>query len=312
MASSSLQDPLSPLISDPAPIIDPNPLIDRNRTWSRLFGPAVSFLILVAVAWQLRSLDLKGLAALVPLRPLFWVVFLAYYLAGPLSEWMIFRRLWHLPVQGIGALLRKMVSNEILLGYLGEVYFYAWARRNAHITTAPFGAIKDVAILSALTGNVVTLIMVVLTAPLFGSLHLGMDSKAFVGSTVFILLLSGVMLFMRKRLFTLPRRELWFVAATHLARIGTTIVLAAVMWHLLLPTVNIAWWLVLATVRQLVSRLPFVPNKDVVFAGIATFLVGSDTEIVSAMALMATLLLGAHLVVGAVLGIGELAGETRA
>lgn len=312
MASSSVPDPLSPPSSNSGRIIDPNPLIRNDRGWLPLFGPLVSFLILVAVAWQLRSLNFKGLAALVPLNPLFWLAFVAYYLAGPLSEWVIFRRLWRLPAEGIGALLRKLVSNEILLGYLGEVYFYAWARRNAHVTAAPFGAIKDVTILSALTGNVVTLIMVVLTAPLFGSLHLGMDSKAFVGSTVFILLLSAVMLFLRKRLFTLPRRELWFVTAAHLVRIAATTVLAAVMWHLLLPTVDITWWLVLGTVRQLVSRLPFLPNKDVVFAGVATFLVGSDTEIVSAMALMATLLLGAHLVVGAVLGIGELARESRA
>jgi hypothetical protein len=312
MASSSVHDPLSPLTSTHVPIIDPHPLVSSNPIWSRLVGPAVSFLILVAVAWQLRSLDLKGLATLVPRSPLFWIAFAAYYLAGPLSEWVIFRRLWRLPIEGVGALLRKLVSNEILLGYLGEVYFYAWARRNAHVTTAPFGAIKDVTILSALTGNLVTLIMVVLTSPLFGSLHLGMDSQAFVGSTVFILLLSAAMLFLRKRLFTLPRRELWFVTAVHLARIAATTVLAAVMWHLLLPAVDITWWLVLGTVRQLVSRLPFLPNKDVVFAGVATFLIGSDTEIVSAMALMAALLLGAHLVVGAVLGIGELAREMRA
>jgi len=312
MATSSVHDPLSSLKSSTDRIIDPDPLIGSDRGWLPLFGPLVSFLILVAVAWQLRSLDLKSIAALVPPNPLFWIAFAAYYLVGPLSEWVIFRRLWRLPIEGVGALLRKLVSNEILLGYLGEVYFYAWARRNAHVTTAPFGAIKDVTILSALTGNVVALIMVVLTAPLFGSLHLGMDSKAFVGSTAFILLLSAVMLVLRKRLFTLPRRELWFAAGAHLARIAATIVLAAVMWHLLLPAVAVTWWLVLGTVRQLVSRLPFLPNKDVVFAGIATFLVGSDTEIVSAMALMATLLLGAHLVVGAMLGIGELARETRA
>jgi hypothetical protein len=311
MASSSVHDSLSPLPPGAARIIDPRPLAGRDRAWLRLFGPAVSFLILVAVAWQLRSLDLKGLVDLVPQSPFFWLAFILYYLAGPLSEWVIFHRLWRLPIKGIGALLRKLVSNEILLGYLGEVYFYAWARRNAHVTTAPFGAIKDVTILSALTGNAVTLIMVVLTAPLFGALHLGMNSKAFVGSIIFILLVSAFALLWRKRLFTLPRRELWFVTAAHLVRIVATTVLAAVMWHLLLPTVEIAWWLVLGTVRQLVSRLPFLPNKDVVFAGIATFLVGSDTPIVSAMALMATLLLGAHLAVGAVLGIGELARETQ-
>lgn len=45
---------------------------------------------------------------------------------------------------GIGALLRKLVSNELLLGYLGEAQFYAWARSRTNMTTAPFGAIKDI------------------------------------------------------------------------------------------------------------------------------------------------------------------------
>src|SRR5262249_34880236 len=147
-----------------------------GKSWTRWTGPLVSLAILAAVAFQLRTLDAHSLLSLLPSSAAFWLCFVAYYLAGPISEWVIFRRLWRLPAEGFGALLSKMVSNEILLGYLGEVYFYAWARRNARITTAPFGAIKDVAILSALTGNLVTLVMVILAEPLFGSLHLGMDS----------------------------------------------------------------------------------------------------------------------------------------
>ena len=72
------------------------------------------------------------------------------------------------------------------------------------------------------------------------------------------------------------------------------------------------WWLLLGTLRQLVSRLPFLPNKDVVFAGIAAFLIGRDSEIVSAMALMASLILAAHLFVGILLGITGLLRESRA
>ena len=213
--------------------------------------------------------------------------------------------------RGIFALLRKLVSNTILLGYLGEVYFYAWARRNAHINAAPFGAIKDVSILSALTGNIVTLAMVVISAPLFRSLHLGMDGEAFVLSTVFVTIISLAVLLLRKRLFTLPRKELWIIAGIHFGRILATILLAAIMWHILLPTVALTWWLLLGTLRQLVSRLPFLPNKDVVFAGLAVFFVGNDASIASAMALMAALTLGTHLLVGAVLGISELVRESR-
>jgi hypothetical protein len=311
--ASTLKSPLedSQAFTAPHYEIGSASLAKSSKAWMRWAGPLLSVLILIAVAYQLRTIDVKGLLLLLPTSIAFWLSFAAYYLAGPASEWVIFRRLWRLPVEGFGALLRKLVSNEILLGYLGEVYFYAWARRNAKITTAPFAAIKDVTILSALTGNAFTLVMLAFAAPLFGSLHLGMDSSAFVWSIVFVLLTSLVMLLFRKRLFALPRRDLWFVAGAHVLRIAATTLLAAVMWHLLLPAVALSWWLLLGTLRQLLSRLPFMPNKDIVFAGLASFLVGSEVQIVSAMALMASLVLGAHLLVGGGLGIAELARETR-
>lgn len=289
--------------------LDPEPLVRTGRNWTRWLGPLVSALILAVVAYQLRGLDVRSLRGLIPAGIGFWLAFLVYYFAAPASEWVIFRRLWQLPLRGFGALLRKLVSNEILLGYLGEVYFYAWARRNAAIEASPFGAIKDVTILSALCGNAVTLAMVLLVAPLFSALNLGMDQRAFLLSTLVVVLSSVGALVFRRRLFTLPRRQLWGIAGLHFGRIVLKVLLAALMWHMLLPTVALSWWLLLGTLRQLLSRLPFLPNKDVAFAGVAAFLVGQESDIVRAMALMASLIVAAHLVVGGALGASGLVGE---
>jgi hypothetical protein len=292
-------------------VLDPEPLVVSGQSWTRWLGPLVSVLILGMVCYQLRTLDIVHLGRLMPASPAFWLAFAAYYLASPASEWLIFRRLWSIPAAGFPALLRKLVSNEILLGYLGEVYFYAWARRHARIRTAPFGAIKDVTILSALMGNVVTLLMVIAAAPLFRSLRLEIDSTTFMLSSTFVLATSLGALLLRNRLFTLPRPELWRIAAVHLGRIFAMAFLAALMWHMLLPVVALSWWLLLGTLRQLLSRLPFLPNKDVVFVGLAAFLVGQETAIVAAMALMAALILAAHLAIGAMLGAAELVRESR-
>lgn len=290
-------------------IIDPEPLIRSGRNWTRWTGPIVSVLILVVALHQFRGLDWQKLWTLMSTSIAFWMAFLLYYTAGPISEWVIFRRLWNIPLEGFGALLRKLVSNEILLGYLGEVYFYAWARRNARITAAPFGALKDVTILSALVGNVTTLLMVAVAIPIFDALDIGAGRWDIIGSILFVLGTSLVAMIVRKRLFTLPRSELWRVSVIHLLRIVATTFLAAAMWHMLLPSVDLSWWLLLGTLRQLVSRLPFLPNKDVVFAGMTAFLIGAGNEIVSAMALMATLILAAHLLVGIVMGAVELLRE---
>lgn len=305
----SLPDPHASLLTDMAPAFAPAPLAGQDRTAAAWAGPIISVLILGAVVYQLRTVDYRALLALVPTTPLFWLAFAAYYFAGPISEWVIFRRLWALPIRGVPALLRKLVSNELLLGYLGEVYFYAWVRRNAEIAASPFGAIKDVAVLSAATGNAFTLLLMLAAAPFFDLLGASVRASALAASLIVVLGSSIAMLALRGRLFTLPAADLRFIALMHGARILSMALLAACMWHMILPSVALGWWLLLGTVRQLLSRLPFVPNKDVVFAGVAAVLAGQDHEIVAAMALMASLIVAAHVVVGALLGAAELARQ---
>lgn len=283
---------------------------NQRSAWGSRVGTLISLSLLGAALWQCRDLDLAVFRKLMPGAAAFWVVYALYYMATPLADWVIFRRLWNLPPAGIMPLLRKKVSNELILGYLGEVYFYSWVRRNSHVAAAPFGAIKDVTILSAITGNVVTLAMLAAGAPLFLSLvnqvELNMSQRALALSVAFLAVISALALFLRRQIFSLPWRELAFVSAIHTLRILAGIGLLALLWHLALPNVALVWWAVLALLRQLVSRLPFVPNKDVVFASLAIFLLGEDTQIATLMALIAAILLATHLAVALVLGLAGL------
>lgn len=261
--------------------------------------------MLVAVIYQLRSLDVMQLKALVPVDPLFWTVFLIYYFAPVVADFAIFRRLWGIPFEGFIALTRKLVSNELLLGYVGEVYFYSWARKKVAMKTSPFGAVKDSAILSAMVGNACTLAMMAVAYPLIGNLQLGVATQTILLSVGFVILISGLVVIFSKRLFSLPKSELWIVAGIHFARIVATTGLAALAWSIALPDVALSWWVLLATIRLLLSRLPFLPNKDVVFAGVAVFMVGRDLEISQLMALMAVIILSTHLAVATVLAVGN-------
>ena len=264
-----------------------------------IFSMLVSLALLVVVAIQFGDISLAEVSAMIPTNPLFWMVFAGYYLAGPVSEWFIYRRLWAMPLVGLGALLRKLVSNEILLGYLGEAQFYGWARARLKFVAAPFGAIKDVTILSALVGNFATLAMLVWAWPLIASGQLGLEGRTVFISLGVVLVTSFVILLFRQKLFSLAKNDLWFISAIHLARIAAVVIFSAWMWHLVLPQVEMTLWVIMATLRMLVSRLPLLPNKDVVFAGIAVFLLGHDVEIASLMTFMAVLLLVTHLAVGA-------------
>ena len=283
------------------------PLLEAGNAALRWIGPFISLGIFGAVLYQLRDLQIGAVAAMLPSSPLFWLAFAAYYLAAPIFDFVIFRRLWNLPAAGFGALMRKFVGNEILMGYIGEVHFYSWARSRLKMVAAPFGAVKDVAILSAVMGNVVTLAVLAAAYPFLGVLHIGVAPRTLVAAVAITLGSSLVLLLLRGRVLTLGQKDLAFVAAVQLARVVVTALLPALLWHLALPQVALGWWILLAAVRLLLSRLPLLPNKDLVFAGVAVALIGRGAGIDDLMTMMASLILGTHLIVGTGLVLAEFA-----
>ena len=306
-----MSEPAAILANDTA-AIELTPL-DRksNRGRNALFSVVLSLAVIATVFHELSRLDIHHVLGMIPISPGFWIVFAAAYFVTPASEWVIFRRLSTIPPAGILALLRKKVYNELLLGYLGEAYFYTWARRRVSLDAAPFGAVKDVAILSAMAGNGVTVLLLVVMLPMIGSTQLGLDAHMLTLSLGVILMISVAATIWRRRVFTLPRAELSMIMQVHLARIGLSTVLSALLWHIVLPDVPLSWWLYLATLRQLVSRLPLVPNKDLLFAGVAVVALGHERDIGALMALMAGLILAAHLVLGSLLAINDLANPEK-
>lgn len=298
-------------IPAPGANLDPPPLAVATRDWARYVTPGISILILAAVIYQLRFLDFDQLWAMLPTSIAFWVAFLIRFFTGTSADWLIFRRLWTLPVSGFVPLLRKMVSNNLLLGYSGELYFYAWARRHSSISASPFGAIKDVAILSALASNVVTLVLVIICWPSFELLERSGLAKGLEWSILIVMGISLAVTLLRGRLFTLPPADLRAVMALHFGRILIDLALTGYILHCLIPDVPLGWLLFIATLRMLIGRLPLLPNKELAFAALAAFFVGHDNVLVAAMTVTATLSLAATLMVGLVVGAIELVKEGR-
>lgn len=293
--TEALSQPIPPAALPTMALPSTAPLESSLRKWSGWLGPAISLAILVAVLWELRMIDWAKVWSIVPTSPFIWLVLAASYFAGPVADWIIFRRLWGIPVSGIFPLLKKLIGNEMLLGYVGEVYFYDWARRHVKMEGSPFGAVKDVAILSALAGNIMTVAMLIVTWPIISSLNLG-DGNVLATSVGVVLVTSLVIMFFRNGLLSLPQPELWFVFVVHCARIIANTGLSALAWHLILPSVGMGPWLLLATVRLLLSRLPFIPNKDIAFAGISTLLVGSQVQTSEMIAMISLLIVATHVV----------------
>jgi hypothetical protein len=287
------------------------PLEKAGGPWRRWLAAAVSAALFAGVLWQLRHVGLRDIAAMLDRTPAFWLTFALVYFALPVSEWVIFRRLWRLPLAGLGALIRKFVSNEVLFGYSGEVYFYLWARDRVRLANTPFGAVKDVAITSALAGNVATLATLACAIPALTHGELGRYSMPMLWSGLAVVGVSLAVVLFSRKIFSLGRPELVFVFNVHLVRLVAATFLTGVLWALALPGMPVGLWAVLAALRMLLGRLPFITNKELLFANVAIVLVGGHTQVGGLMAAVAMLTLAAHLVALTVLTGLDLAKAAR-
>jgi hypothetical protein len=266
----------------------------RSR-WPLVLGGVLTLLMIGALGRELYVSGLAGLTRSVPTNPLFYVAFALCYLAPPTFDYLIFKRLWHIPLAGMAALHKKRIANEVLFGYSGEAYFYAWARQRTQMVAAPFGAVKDVTILSAIAGNLMTLLMILLVLPFADKLPPSITFHSIAGSAVLMVLMCLPFLIFSKRVFSLQRPQLWWVFGMHMTRSLAGTIFVVFAWHFAMPQVAMGTWVFFAAVRLLASRLPFAPNKEVVFASFALLLNGSGSSLTELMALFAALTLLCHI-----------------
>lgn len=282
-----------------------------NSIWWNLLGVAVSVGLVAAILLQLGGATSDALKMITQLPSGVWPALVLLYLAQPACDFAVFRRLWRLPVAGLEALLRKNVINEVVLGYSGEAYLYVWARRAAGSVAAPFRAIKDANIVSALLGNLLTVVLAAISATQLQDLDLAQRLGPALWSGLIPVSISIGLLVFGRRVFSLRPGQLAFVGAAHALRLAASTALTVLVWRLALPDVAPGVWLVLLAVRYLVSRIPFLSNKDLVFGNLMLLLLGAQSPVALLLAALALMTLFLHLLVIVGLGAADLARSFR-
>lgn len=232
-------------------------------------------LTVAAVAFLTAKLWHLGFAAIVqalPHQPLYYAFFALSYAALPLSEMTIYRGLTQQPLP-VSVFLRKRVYNEAVLDYSGEGYLFLRLRAALSIDPRQLASdIKDVNLLSGVVSNGATvclLIMMVATGRqglLAGPGHDFPAAMIAAGSLVSILLI-GMAVFHR-RLIGATAAKARFIILVHTARLGASLLLQVAQWHAVLPDVPLSRWGLFLAVWLLVTRVPFLPNRDLVLAGV--------------------------------------------
>lgn len=295
-----------------------------GRRTAKIISLTLSAFILFLLARAITQLGWRNLIAVIPATPiaatLFWLFFLAQYLAQPIADWLIYRPWWQLRASDIAIFLKKHALNETLFAYAGEGALIAWVATRTHQSfdpanppsiagrgagpgtppgENPFADIKDAAITSGLAGNLFTLLMLLLALAMGAATALGTSIDATLlrqGSIGFALLvaLNILILFNRGRVFTLPLRANLRSFAIHFARVSLGHALLIASWVAALPLVGLNAWLLLGALRLTIARLP-LPNKQLLFATAAVSLAGTEAPAIAAlMAAQGVLTLAAH------------------
>jgi len=257
----------------------------------KLLSILLSLSILAYLAHAVSDIGWGEVWDVLPSNPLFYVLVAMSYMATPVAEYIIFRRWWPLTPVALAIFSKKRVLNEAIFGYSGDAYLFIWAREKLgarDVGAGPLAAVKDVAITSALAGNAATLLMLGLALSMGGGPAV---EQAFSGGAMksvglgfgFVISVSFFILLFSRKVLSLSARENTIVFFLHCARlmIGSALLLLA--WFVALPDVAVGTWIVLGALRMVVTRLPFLPNKELLFAAIGVSLTGAAAPEVAAL-----------------------------
>ncbi len=210
-----------------------------------------------------------------PVSPWFYLFFVLRFFALPLSEIPAYERVWGIRLwPHVTAFVRKRVYNFAVMGYSGEAFFTLWARRRLGLSDpVVLKGVKDNNILSAFASNLATVALIVALAA-GDRLQPGLDalpgavalfSLAFLSSFV---LVAAVMAFGR-RVLHVDRRTAVDLICIHSGRMVIVMALHAAMYAAALPTADYVAWFIFIALQLVLSRIPFLPNQDLVFLGAA-------------------------------------------
>lgn len=224
---------------------------------------------------QLTAVGWSDVLNNLPTSPLFYFFWALRYALTPAVETQTYGIIWKRPmVRHFWVFIRKRVYNNGVAGMSGEGFLSLWARRNLDLGLKDvLISIKDANILSALTANSVTILLVItalvfgLAEPLMRDIPNG-DALVWIGLAVPSVMVTGAILF-RKKILSLEPREVCVILTWHSARHALLIVLAIAMYASAVPGVPLLVWLSFIVLFMLLSRIPFLPNQDLVYAAAA-------------------------------------------
>lgn len=245
--------------------------------WSqRLINAAV----LIWLVWQLSVIGWIKVWNSFPTQPLFYLLFVLLFFQLPLFEVLIYRLTWAFDaLKSIPIFLLKRVYNKDVLGYSGEVYFFVWAKNTLNISGSEiFKVIKDNNIISSIAS---TLMSIGLLSIFFFTDQIkiiewiaSQNRNYFIGGI--LLLVIVVFLFVKFRHYVISMRlkTAYQIFGIQMFRLTLVQAINLMMYYVVFPEIPFYVWFTYIALEIILSRIPFLPNRDLIFAAMSIAIAG--------------------------------------
>lgn len=254
---------------------------DRGKStlkWAQRF---INVGVLILLAYQLSTIGWLKVWQSFPTQPLFYLLFVAMFFQLPLFEVLIYRLTWTFnALKSIPIFLLKRVYNKDVLGYSGEVYFFVWAKKTLHLSgTEIFKIIKDNNIISSVASTLFSIGL--LSTFLFTDqikiieFIANQNQTYFIASVLVVIIVVFLFVKFRHFVISMPLKTAYRIFGIQLVRLFLVQTINLLMYYVVFPEVAFYVWFTYIALEIILSRIPFLPNRDLIFAAMSIALAGS-------------------------------------
>jgi len=278
-----------------------------GRVAIKLVQWGIPLLLLAIIGRKLSQLGWSDIWAARPANPGFYLLLVAQFFLQPFGDYLVYRNLWRESRPPLAVILRKRLMNTFMLDYSGEAFFFFWAQRHLKLERGLLiHAIKDSNILSGAASLVMVYILLVLLMG-FGGLHvpgkltgdLGGHTWLFVGAGTVPLILAAAIVLGHRKLTVFSRRQMAVIFGIHFTRVMAVLAVEFGLWELSGALPSAIACLQFVALRLVVTRLPLIPNKDLLFVGAGIATAGLAKMAVTPVATVLVILAAADLILAA-------------
>ena len=264
--------------------------------------------LLVIIGRRLSQLGWQEIWIARPIHPGFYILLVLQFFLQPFGDYFVYRNLWgRANTPPMKVILKKRLMNTFMLDYSGEAFFYFWAQ--ARLKLAPgmlVHGIKDSNVLSGGAGLVMVYVMVLLLLATGGlqvpaglSIPNGHQGWLYVLAGAVPLILCAGLVLGRRKLTALSASQIATTFGIHFTRSALVLAVEFGLWELSGALPSAVACLQFVALRLVVTRLPLVPNKDLIFVGAGIAAAGVTKLAVTPVATVLVILAAADLVLAA-------------